>query len=183
MEPSKKRPAPSKSKKTTGSDASDASNAEDDIHGAKKAVSASSVSHADKSKHTKKDKKVADERKTMSIRAGVTFPVARIAKALKKGGYAKRVGSAAPVFLSAVLEYVTAEILELAGNVAKEAKKQRLVPRHLQTAIRNDEELNKYMGNVTIAGGGVMPNIHAVLLPKKSQKDDIAPTGSYSQEF
>merc|ERR1711971_217801 len=126
---------------------------------------------------------MGETRRTMSTRAGVTFPVARIAKALKKGGYAKRVGSAAPVFLAAVLEYVTAEILELAGNVAKEHKKQRLVPRHLQTAIRNDEELNKSMGSVTIAGGGVMPNIHSVLLPKKTAKDGMPPAGTYSQEF
>ena len=34
---------------------------------------------------------------------------------------------------------------------------------------RNDEELNKLMSGVTIAQGGVLPNIQAVLLPKKSQ--------------
>jgi len=36
-------------------------------------------------------------------------------------------------------------------------------------AIRNDEELNKFLGGVTIASGGVLPNIHSVLLPKKSK--------------
>ena len=36
--------------------------------------------------------------------------------------------------------------------------------------LRNDEELNKLMAGVTIAQGGVLPNIQAVLLPKKSQK-------------
>ena len=35
--------------------------------------------------------------------------------------------------------------------------------------VRNDEELNKLLGTVAIAGGGVLPNIHANLLPKKSQ--------------
>ncbi|KAL7528432.1 hypothetical protein ACHAXR_002445, partial [Thalassiosira sp. AJA248-18] len=49
-------------------------------------------------------------------------------------------------------------------------KKARIVPRHLTLAIKNDEELNKLLGGVTIAGGGVLPNIHAVLLPKKSGK-------------
>ena len=102
-----------------------------------------------------------------SAKAGLQFPVGRIARYLRQGRYAARVGSGAPVYLAAVMEYLAAEILELAGNAARDNKRSRIIPRHLQLAVRNDEELNKLLGGVTIAAGGVLPNIHAVLLPKK----------------
>jgi histone H2A len=104
-----------------------------------------------------------------SSKAGLAFPVARVARYLKQGGYAKRVGVGAGVYCAAVLEYLTAEILELAGNAARDNKKSRIIPRHITLAVKNDEELNKLLGGVTIAAGGVLPNIHAVLLPKKSE--------------
>ncbi|KAJ1973602.1 histone H2A [Dimargaris verticillata] len=109
--------------------------------------------------------------KTRSSRAGLQFPVGRVHRHLRNGNYAQRIASGAPVYLAAVLEYLTAEILELAGNASRDNKKSRIIPRHLQLAIRNDEELNKLLGNVTIAQGGVLPNIHGSLLPKKSKKD------------
>ena len=104
-----------------------------------------------------------------SVKAGLQFPVGRIARYLKVGKYATRVGAGAPVYLAAVLEYLAAEVLELAGNASRDNKKSRIVPRHIQLAIRNDEELSKLLGTVTIASGGVLPNIHSVLLPKKSK--------------
>ncbi|KAL7112798.1 hypothetical protein ABFS83_04G022400 [Erythranthe nasuta] len=117
-----------------------------------------------------------------SSKAGLQFPVGRIARFLKKGRYAERVGSGSPVYLSAVLEYLAAEVLELAGNAARDNKKNRIVPRHIQLAVRNDEELSKLLGSVTIANGGVLPNINQILLPKKSGKGK-AEIGSASQEF
>ncbi|XP_067837343.1 histone H2A type 1-C-like [Heptranchias perlo] len=59
----------------------------------------------------------------------------------------------------------------LAGNTVRDIKKTRIIPRHLQLSIRNDEELNKLLGRVTIAQGGVLPNIQAVLLPMKRAGD------------
>ena len=105
---------------------------------------------------------------SQTIRAGLIFPVGRIGRYLKKGRYAQRLGAGAPIYLASVIEYLTAEILELAGNAANDNKKLRIIPRHIQLAIRNDEELNKLFTNVTISQGGVIPNIHSVLLPKKS---------------
>ena len=66
-----------------------------------------------------------------SAKAGLQFPVGRIHRLLRKGNYAQRVGAGAPVYLAAVLEYLTAEILELAGNAARDNKKSRIIPRHL----------------------------------------------------
>lgn len=109
---------------------------------------------------------------TRSAKAGLQFPVGRIHRHLRNGNYAQRIAAGAPVYLAAVLEYLSAEILELAGNAARDNKKTRIIPRHLQLAIRNDEELNKLLGHVTLAQGGVLPNIHAVLLPKKNKKLD-----------
>ena len=108
--------------------------------------------------------------KSRSSRAGLQFPVGRVHRHLKNGNYGSRIGAGAPVYLAAVMEYLTAEILELAGNAARDNKKARINPRHVQLAVRNDDELNKLMAGVTIAQGGVLPNIQTVLLPKKSKK-------------
>merc|ERR1711865_930438 len=105
-----------------------------------------------------------------SAKAGLQFPVGRIARFLRAGRHAERVGAGAPVYLAAVLEYLAAEVLELAGNAAKDNKKSRIVPRHIQLAIRNDEELARLMKDTTIAAGGVLPNIHVYLLPAKVNK-------------
>jgi histone H2A len=102
-----------------------------------------------------------------SSRAGVQFPVGRVSRYLRRGRYAARIGGGAPVYLAAVLEYLAAEILELAGNAASDNNRTRITPRHIQLAVRNDEELNKILNGVTIASGGVLPNIAAELLPKK----------------
>ncbi|XP_055262376.1 histone H2A type 1-H-like [Moschus berezovskii] len=123
--------------------------------------------------HGKQGGKVCAKAKTRSSRAGLQFPVGRVHHLLRKGNYAERAGAGAPVYLAAVLEHLTAEMLEPAGNAARDSKKIRIIPHHLQLAIRNDEELNKLLGGVTIAQGGVLPNIQAVLLPKKAESHHL----------
>ncbi|ERN06609.1 hypothetical protein AMTRI_Chr01g112870 [Amborella trichopoda] len=117
-----------------------------------------------------------------SMKAGLQFPVSRVARNLRRGRYSQRIGGGAPVFLAAVIEYLAAEVLELAGNAARDNKRSRIIPRHVQLAVRNDEELGKLLGRVTIAGGGVLPNINQILLPKKNAKTK-AEAGTQSQEF
>ncbi|RGB24253.1 histone H2A [Rhizophagus diaphanus] len=105
-----------------------------------------------------------------TTKAGLQFPVGRIHRFLRKGNYSSRIGTSAPVYLAATIEYLIAEIVELAGNAAHDNKKSRIIPRHLQLAIRNDDELSKLFGHITIAQGGVLPNIHKCLLPKQTRK-------------
>ena len=114
--------------------------------------------------------KSAGKSTSRSAKAGLQFPVGRVARYMRNQRLAARLGGGAPVYMAAVLEYLAAEILELAGNAARDNKRARIIPRHVQLAVRNDEELNKLLGNVTIASGGVLPNIHAVLLPKGRKK-------------
>ncbi|KAL9932184.1 hypothetical protein V8E36_008956 [Tilletia maclaganii] len=114
--------------------------------------------------------KPSGPRVTASARAGLQFPVSRVKNQLKRGMYARRVLISAAIYMCAVLEYLVAEVVELAGNAARDNKKARIIPRHLQLAIRNDEELTRLIPDVTISEGGVLPFIHQELLPEKSKK-------------
>ncbi|XP_034042887.1 late histone H2A.2.2-like [Thalassophryne amazonica] len=132
--------------------------------------------------HGKRATVKSQAKTSRSARAGLTFPVGRVHRLLKKGNYTERVGPGASVYLAAVLEYLCAELLELAGNASRDNKKCRIAPRHILLAVKNDEELNKLLAEVTFSEGGVIPNIHATLLPKRTKlpKDDGA---KESQEF
>jgi len=129
-----------------------------------------------------------------TARAGLMFSVGRVRRVLKSYLPAKtRSGLSTAVYAGAVLEYLTAEIIELAGNAAIKSKQKRITPRHLQVAIRSDDELNVLV-KATLAGGGVMPKIEPALLtnaqaarqsrvPDKAGKTDkIGKLDKYSKD-
>eukprot|EP01054_Gregarina_sp_Poly1_P007735 Gregarina_sp_Poly_1__7734@NODE_436_length_8449_cov_138_152470_g356_i0_p6_GENE_NODE_436_length_8449_cov_138_152470_g356_i0NODE_436_length_8449_cov_138_152470_g356_i0_p6_ORF_typecomplete_len171_score38_76Histone/PF00125_24/1_3e18Histone/PF00125_24/1e02CBFD_NFYB_HMF/PF00808_23/0_0061Histone_H2A_C/PF16211_5/0_016Herpes_LMP1/PF05297_11/0_034CENPB_dimeris/PF09026_10/2_3PBP1_TM/PF14812_6/3_6e03PBP1_TM/PF14812_6/1_6FAM176/PF14851_6/7_4e03FAM176/PF14851_6/20_NODE_436_length_8449_cov_138_152470_g356_i0320 len=112
------------------------------------------MSGGGKSPATKSSVSSKVKSKSRSEKAGLIFPVGRIERNLKYGRFAKRIGAGAPIFMAAVLEYLTAEVLELASNIAKKHGRQRIIPRFVQLAVRADEELSQFLGNVIIAAGG-----------------------------
>ena len=118
----------------------------------------------------------AKARSTAS-RCDLKFPVGRINRKIKQGRYAHRVSIGAGIFAAAVLEYLAFEILELAGNACHEHKRKQIMPRHLQLAIRNDEELNKLLHAAMIAQGGVIPNIHGFLFGKSRSGAKVVTEG------
>merc|ERR1712098_100186 len=90
-------------------------------------------------------KATAKKNTTRSERAGVVFPVGRVNRMMKQGRFAKQLGAGGAVFMAAALNYLTSEILELAGEITAEKKKTRITPQHIQLAIHGDEELTKLM--------------------------------------
>lgn len=107
-----------------------------------------------------------------SARAGLTVSVSRAGRVIRSLSSNRRVGRGASVYLAAVLEYLIAEILELAGNSSRDHKKVRITTRDISLATKNDAELRSLLGKRNVVlGGGVVPHIRAELLKGKSKKE------------
>ncbi|KAJ7545473.1 hypothetical protein O6H91_09G121700 [Diphasiastrum complanatum] len=104
-----------------------------------------------------------------SLRSCLMLPVGRIFRYLKTGRYAKRISATAPIYLTAVLEYLVAEMLEVAGYACIDHKRKRIITRHIMLGVRCDDELGNLLARVTFAQSGVQPKIHRELLPKRLQ--------------
>lgn len=108
---------------------------------------------------------------TRSARAGITFPVGRTHKQLQSGRYADRVSSTAPVYLAAVLEYITAEVLELAGSQAKANNRKRIVPKNIDIAVKADPELHSLLKNIVIEGGATTVKLDVRAMPTRAREN------------
>uniref|UniRef100_A0A8D0C1A3 Histone H2A n=1 Tax=Salvator merianae TaxID=96440 RepID=A0A8D0C1A3_SALMN len=92
-----------------------------------------------------------------SCRAGLIFPVSRIDRFLRRGDYAERIGSGASVYMAAVLQYLTCDIADIAGNIAANDHKRRIAPKHVQRAISTDSELHALLGGTAFPQGNSPP--------------------------
>jgi len=116
--------------------------------------------------------KSKDEKKsgTKAEKAGLVFPPSRFEKIIRaEVGFEGRVGENASVFLAGVCEYITFEILEIAGNITKDNNQSRIKLRYLMFAIENDEEISKLVKklNVKFQGFGVVPGIDTRITERK----------------
>jgi histone H2A len=166
------------------------------IHGKKKTISEKEISNSIKIVLSGGllDNSILEGEKSVNIfnnsndkgsrqnKAGIIFPPSITEKFLRNFGYSKiMITNASSVYLSAVLEYLTYEILDLSLNYCKDNKRSRITIRDIEVTIRNDEEFNKIFRkiNYVFLGGGVIPFIHPSLLAKKKKKLNLKKNKKY----
>jgi hypothetical protein len=95
-----------------------------------------------------------------SAKAGLIFPVARADKLIRQyrpsiRGKRGRVSLTAPIYIAGVVEYLTAEVLDIAGSITKDHKKKRITPEMIRKAFEGDPDLHRTIGsNTYISGSG-----------------------------
>eukprot|EP01116_Phalansterium_solitarium_P003464 TRINITY_DN14294_c0_g1_i1.p1 TRINITY_DN14294_c0_g1~~TRINITY_DN14294_c0_g1_i1.p1 ORF type:complete len:201 (-),score=51.68 TRINITY_DN14294_c0_g1_i1:668-1270(-) len=89
--------------------------------------------------------------------------VSSIQKNLEDEGVDATYGMDASIYISAVLGYVSSQILTAAGNQSRQSNEERISPEHIQQAIETDHELSRFVKDVLIANGlGVDPTAYKV---------------------
>ena len=127
---------------------------------------------------SRKSAKKSTKKGSRSSKAGLIFPVGRVSTMLRKGRFAKRVSASSGVYLAAVLEYLTAELLDLSSKFVISAKKNtRVTPRAITLAVRHDKDLGALLKDVTLSKGGVVPAVNKALekKAKASKKKSATP--------
>ncbi|XP_045850651.1 histone H2A-Bbd type 2/3-like [Meles meles] len=89
--------------------------------------------------------------RSRTARAELSFSVSHVERLLREGRYARRLGSSAPVFLAAVIQYLTATVLELAGNEARNCGSTRITPELVDMAVHNNALLSRFFQSTTIS--------------------------------
>lgn len=105
---------------------------------------------------------------------GTIYPVPLIKRKLRRN-----TRKAGIVYMTAVIEYIIAEVMEGATHVCISQKKRGLTRRHIKLSISGDAELNAFFSHCDFAASGVLPHVNRSLLPpaaeKRKEKDAHTP--------
>lgn len=112
----------------------------------------------------------AKVKQSRSSRAGLLFPVSRIERQLRRGQFAERFGANAPVYLAAVLQWVTHKTMDMAGKISKKNNQQYISPCHLQMSIKNSPVLKHLLGSGPKHRGRAVPKSQRVASTSKTKK-------------
>ncbi|NWQ95941.1 H2AX protein, partial [Burhinus bistriatus] len=115
--------------------------------------------------------KAKKSRLSRSSRAGLLFPVSRIDRQLRRGHFAERFGARAPVYLAAVLQWVTHKTMDVAGMICKNSKQKRISPSHLQTALQKCSVLKRLLRGAAVprCRSRAVPQSQRVASPSKKK--------------
>ena len=107
---------------------------------------------------------------TKSSQTGLVFLIGRVKRYLQT--YSERISDTAAIYFTGVLEYICAEMLENTGRITKDFNKKIIIPRHINLFIKDDEEIDELLSDVTIPSVGVRTYIHKTLFqPKYKDKN------------
>ncbi|XP_015727731.1 late histone H2A.2.2-like [Coturnix japonica] len=118
---------------------------------------------------TSQEAKAKKSRSSRSSRAGLLFPVSRIERQLRRGQFAERFGACAPVYLAAVLQWVTQKIMDMAGKISKKSNQQCISPQHLQMSVKSSSILKHLLGSEPEYHGGDVPQSQCTALSKRKK--------------